>query len=108
MMKSIRRALMRLGAVVRGHEHADDDLRAEMNAHLEMEAAEYIRRGMQPADARRRAMLAAGGMTQAGETVREVRGLPWIEDVAADARYAFRHFKRTPLSTVTMILVLSL
>src|SRR5689334_20033692 len=108
MMKTIRRALMRLGTILRGHERADDDLRAEMDAHLAMETAENVRRGMNPNEARRRALLAAGGLTQAAEAVREERGLPWMESIAADARYAFRHFKRTPLSTITMILVLSL
>ena len=39
----------------------DDDVRAEMEAHLEMETAEFIRRGMQPDEARRQAALASGG-----------------------------------------------
>ena len=107
-MKAIRRTLARILAAVRGHEHADDDLRAEMEAHLEMETAEYIRRGMSRDEARRRALIASGGMLRAAESVREQRGLPWIESLAADARYAVRHFRRTPLSTVTMVLVLSL
>ncbi len=108
MVKTIRRALMRMRAIFRGHERADDDLRAEMEAHLEMETAEYVRRGMTPDDARRAALLSAGGLTQAREQTRDQRGLPWIENLAADARYAVRHFRRTPLSTLTMILVLSL
>ena len=108
MIKTIRRALMRLATIFRGHARGDEDLRAEMDAHLEMETAENVRRGMPPSEARRRAMVASGGVTQAAEAVRKERGLPWLEDVVADARYAFRHFVRTPLSTVTMILVLSL
>jgi predicted permease len=107
-MRSIRRALARVGAFFRGHQSADDDLRAEMEAHLAMEIAENVRRGLEPDEARRRAMVASGGLTQARESVREQRGLPWIESVAADVRYAVRHFRRTPLSAITMILVLSL
>jgi predicted permease len=42
------------------------------------------------------------------ESVREQRSLPWIESIAGDVRFAIRHFRRTPLSTVTMVLVLSL
>jgi predicted permease len=108
MMKSLRRALARIGAIVRGHKSADADLRAEMGAHLDMEIAENIRRGMEPREARRHAMLAAGGLTQAAEQVREQRGVPWIESIAADTRFAVRHFRRTPLSTITIVLVLSL
>jgi predicted permease len=107
-MKSIRRVLARIGAVVRGHRSADEDLRAEMAAHLDMEIAENVRRGMRPDEARRRAMLASGGLTRAAESVREQRGLPTIESVAADLRYAVRHFRRTPLSTITIVVVLSL
>jgi predicted permease len=79
-----------------------------MQAHLEMEIEENVRRGMAPGEARRRAMIAAGGLTQAAERVREQRGLPWIEGLVADVRYALRHFRRTPLATATMVLVLSL
>jgi predicted permease len=107
-MRWIRRALARTGAVFRGHDRADADLRAEMEAHLEMEIAENVRRGMPPAEARRRALIASGGLTQATQSVREQRGLPWIENLAADTRYALRHFRRTPLSTLTIVLVLSL
>ena len=107
-MRSIRRVLARVGAIFRGHQNADDDLRAEMEAHLAMEIDENIRRGMRPDVARRRAMLASGGLTQAVESVREQRGLPWVESVGADVRYAVRHFRRRPLSTVTMVVVLSL
>jgi putative ABC transport system permease protein len=107
-MRPIRRALARLAATVRGHGRDDDDLRAEMEAHLEMETQENVRRGMHPAEARRQALIASGGLTQAAESVREQRGLPWIEALAADLRYALRHFRRTPLSTLTMVLVLSI
>lgn len=107
-MRAIRRALARVAATLRRHPGADDDLRAEMEAHLEMETEENIRRGMHPDEARRQAMIASGGLAQAAERVRDQRGLPWIEDLAADLRYALRHFRRAPLSTLTMIGVLSL
>jgi putative ABC transport system permease protein len=107
-MRAVRRALARVGAALRGHGRADDDLRAEMEAHLEMETEENVRRGMSPGEARRRALLAAGGLAQAAESVREQRGLPWVEGALADVRYALRHFRRTPLSTATMVVVLSL
>lgn len=107
-MSALRRALARAGATLRGRGRADDDLRMEMEAHLEMEIEANLRRGMPPAEARRQALIAAGGLAQAAESVREERGLPWIENLVADLRYAARHFGRTPLATLTMILVLSL
>jgi hypothetical protein len=57
-MKHVRRALARMATIFSGHDDADRELRREMEAHLEMEIAEYIRRGMHPDEARRRARLA--------------------------------------------------
>lgn len=107
-MRRIRRALARVGATLGGRRAADDELRREMEAHLEMEIEANLRRGLPPDEARRQALIAAGGLAQAAESVREERGLPWIENLVADLRYATRHFGRTPLATLTMILVLSL
>jgi predicted permease len=106
-MRSIRRTLARIAGMFR-HDRGDDDLRAEMEAHLALEIEENLRRGMDADEARRRALIAAGGFTQATESVREQRGLPWVESLVGDLRFALRQFRRTPLSTVTMILVLSL
>lgn len=47
-MRRIRGALARIGAFVRGHGNADADLRAEMEAHLDMEIEANLRRGMSP------------------------------------------------------------
>jgi hypothetical protein len=60
-MKHLRAALARLAGVFTGH-RADDDLRSELQAHLDMETAENIRRGMRPDEARRRATLGIGGV----------------------------------------------
>lgn len=69
---------------------ADDDLRAEMEAHLEMQVAENMRRGMSADDARRHALLQAGGFTTAVESVRRQRGFAPLEAVFNDVRLAAR------------------
>jgi predicted permease len=104
----LRRALARLTRTVRGHGAAAADLRAEMEAHLAMAMDEFRRRGMAPDEARRQALRAAGNLTQAAEVVRAERALPWAEAAVADARFAARHWRRAPLATLTMLLVLSL
>jgi putative ABC transport system permease protein len=106
-MRIIRAALARLAGVFTGY-HRDDDLKAELESHLEMETAENIRRGMKPEEARRQAMLASGGLTQAAEAVRDQRGLPWIESIAADLKYAFRALRRSPAFTLVVVITLAL
>src|SRR5438093_11420235 len=97
-MRHLRATLARIAGLFNGH-RADDDLRDELQAHLDMETAENIRRGMNPAAARRQAMLSAGGLTQAAEAVRAQRGIPWIESVAADVKYALRTLRHSPAFT---------
>jgi len=82
-MKQLRAALARIAGFFTGH-RADDDLQAELQSHLDMETAEHIRRGMHPDEARRQALLTSGGLIQGAEAVRDQRGLPWIDGVAAD------------------------
>jgi len=106
-MKHLRAALARIAGIFTKH-RADDDLREELQAHLDMETAEYIRRGMHPDAARRQALLASGGLTQAVEAVRDQRGLPWLESVAADIRYALRALRHSPAFTTVVVITLAL
>jgi predicted permease len=106
-MRYIRAAFSRIAGFFTGH-RADDDVRNEMEAHLDMETAEFIRRGMHPDEARRQALLVSGGLTQATEAVREQRGLPWLESVGADLKYAFRSLRHSPAFTTVVVVTLAL
>lgn len=106
-MSHVRAALARIAGVVIGR-RADDELREELEAHLEMATAENLRRGMDPREARRQAMLASGGLAQAAEAIRDQRGLPWIEGVAADVRYALRALRHGSAFTAVVVITLAL
>lgn len=107
----MRAFLRRLLETVRGRKAAADaeaEFREEIEAHLEMEAAEFRRRGMDPVAARRAAQAAAGGLTQAVEAMREQRKLAWVGDLGADLRYAFRSLQLSPLYAALVVSTLAL
>jgi predicted permease len=106
-MRHVRAWLARLAGVFTGHRR-DTDLRDELQAHLDMETAEYVRRGMSPNEARRRAMVASGGLTIAAEAVRAQRGLPWLESAVSDLRYAIKSLRHSPAFTAVVVITLAL
>ncbi|MBX3172912.1 MAG: ABC transporter permease [Gemmatimonadaceae bacterium] len=106
-MGRLRGVLARLIGLGSGR-RAEAELREELEAHLEFEVEENIRRGMAPDEARRAALAASGGLTQAAESVRRQRGIPLIEHAVSDLRYAVRSLLRSPAYTTASVLTLAL
>jgi predicted permease len=86
----------------------DADLDAELLAHIELATADNQRNGMSPEQARTAALRAFGGVTQIRETYRVQRGLPWLEQIARDVRFALRQLRRSPGFTFTAMLTLAM
>lgn len=89
MTSFLRQLTARLRAFFRGGE-LDRDFAEEMSAHLELAAADNIRRGMAPDEARRQAALRLGGATSLQSQHRDVRGLRFLDDLVQDLRFASR------------------
>ena len=106
-MRQLRIALARIAGFFR-RQDAEAELQAEMEAHLEMAIEDKIQRGLSPSEARRQALLESGGMTQAADAVREQRGLPWVESILADVRYALRALRHTPAFSLVVVITLAL
>jgi putative ABC transport system permease protein len=87
---------------------AEQRLDDELQTFIDMSAAEKMRDGLPPAEARRSAILELGGVEQTKERVRTYRHGGWLDEVGRDVRYACRMFVRNPGFTVVIVLTLAL
>ncbi len=86
----------------------DQELNAELQAHLEMMVEENRRKGMPEDEARRAAHLRFGGISQTEEIYREARGLHFVQTFLQDVRYALRMLRHAPGFAAVVVISLAL
>jgi putative ABC transport system permease protein len=106
-MGALKGLIVRLRAIVRARD-ADRELDAEIRFHVEQETGKYLALGLSPDEARRRALVAFGGVQQTRESHRGTRRAAWLEELGADARYALRTLRRSPTLAGAAVLTLAL
>lgn len=87
---------------------AERDLDDELRSWIELSVAERVRRGVDPATARREVMAEMRGEDAVKDAVRETRLTRSFESWLGDVRYALRSFRRAPVFAFTALLVLTL
>lgn len=86
----------------------EDELDDEIGFHLEKEIELHVAAGLSRAEARRRALIAFGGVERFKEEVRDVRGARILDDLAKDLQLAARSFVKQPLFLVSVLATLGL
>src|SRR5690242_9197152 len=88
--------------------NVESELDEELRAHFDHEVAKYVRTGLSPQEAARRARLALGGFEQIKEHCREARGTRLLESIVQDVRFGARVLRKSPGVTVAVVLTLAL
>jgi putative ABC transport system permease protein len=107
MWASIRAFLYRLINITRRH-RSNGSLDSEIEFHLDMEIKENLRQGMSLEEARRRALIALGGIDQTKEIYRETGTIRWLGAIARDVRYGSRMFGKNPTLSAAALVTLTL
>ena len=106
-MKKARAFLHRFASQF-GRERWEQELSEELESNLELQIRDNLARGMTIEEARRQVLIRLGSMDAIKEAYREQRGLPFLEILAADLRFAIRLLKKdfafAALATATLAL----
>ena len=98
-MRWIDAARARLKLLVSPHA-AETRMSEEMAFHIEMETARLRARGVDAGEARRRALVAFGGVERYKEEMRDGRGLAWLGGLTLDLKLGGRMLVKYPGLTV--------
>jgi macrolide transport system ATP-binding/permease protein len=98
---------LRLRSLFR-RERADQELRDEIQDHLEQQIQANLASGMSPEEARYAAVRALGGATQVEEECREKRRVSHLENFFQDMRFGLRQMRRSPGFSILAVLCLTL
>ena len=106
-MSRLRGSAVRLVNLFR-RERIERELDAELQAYLELDVEENIRRGMAPKEARRMALARLGGVEMVKDECRDVQRFRVAEDLWRDLRYGFRRLLARPVLAVVAVAVLAI
>ena len=84
------------------------ELGEELAFHIERETQKHIAAGLSPTDARTRARARFGPVPLAADQCRDARGTNVVDDLTRDILYAFRTFRRAPLTAITIVATVAL
>lgn len=89
-------------------DRVDDEIRRELQFHLDMEADKASAEGLSADEARREARRRFGGELQMREQVQDVRGMTFWDTLLQDVRFGIRTLRRARGYTAAAVVILAL
>ena len=86
----------------------DEDVRLEIDAHLDLLTNRYRQQGMSPDEAYVAARRQFGNPTGLRQDIHEMNSILWLEQTVEDVRYAFRQVRGSAGYAVVVIATLGL
>ena len=81
---------------------AERELDDELAFHIACETQKLVDSGVDPDEARRRALARFGSVALAADRCRDERGTSFVDKTSRDVLYAFRIFRRNQLAGVLL------
>ncbi|HVH25663.1 MAG TPA: ABC transporter permease [Vicinamibacterales bacterium] len=107
-MTALRVLASRVRALLARRRRGDADLDDEIQTHLDLLTDAHVARGLSLREARAAARREFGGVEQLKEAYRDQRGVPLVDALVQDARFAvrtsFRHGSFTAVALLTLAL----
>jgi predicted permease len=109
-MRALNRLFKRLGNLSRerGNSRGISRLSEEMESHIANQTEENLSAGMTDEEARRCARVKFGSMEAVREDYHSEEGLPFLETLLMDVRYAWRVLRKSPSFTIVGLVTLML
>jgi putative ABC transport system permease protein len=107
MLGALRERCARLRAFFRTSD-LDREFEEELQSHVAMLTEDNVRRGLTPEEARRAALIRVGGAASLHERHREARGLPALDTLLHDLRFASRLLIKDRWFTAAVVVALAL